>query len=109
MTRAGRCCAIWASRSGRTEKEETHGQDSAPSQAGSQAQVPGARLYPMPEMRPAQGGLSQVRPMSYLPTRDGAQGRAARHHEEFLVMVELRGERLLTPQRADAGVSGPKR
>src|SRR5512133_2616960 len=22
MTRAGRCCAIWASRSGRTEKEE---------------------------------------------------------------------------------------
>jgi hypothetical protein len=96
-TRAGRCCAIWASRSGRTEKEETHGQDSAQSEAGPQAEVPGPRVYPMPEMRPTQGGVSQVRVVSYLSTRDGTQGRASWDHEEFLVMDGFRRSSALLP------------
>jgi hypothetical protein len=84
--KAGRCCAIWASRSGRTEKEETHGQNSASSQAGSQTEVPRTRLHPVPAMRQAQGGLSQVRPLPDLPARNGAPGRATRHHEVVVVM-----------------------
>ena len=96
--KAGRCCAIWASRSGRTEKEETHGQNSASSQAGSQTEVSGTRIHPMPAVRQAQSGLSQVRPLPDLPARNGAPWRATRHHEVVVVMmIGLRRSSALTP------------
>ena len=46
------------------------------------------RLYPMPAMRPAEGGIPQVRPVSHLSAGDGAQGRVARHHE-IVVVIDM--------------------
>ena len=49
-------------------------------------------------VRQAQGGLSQVRPLPDLPARNGAPGRATRHHEVVLVMmIGLRRSSALTP------------
>src|SRR6185295_19213719 len=42
----------------------------------------------MPEMRPAQGGLSQIRPLPNLSAGDGAQGRVARYHE-IVVVIDM--------------------
>jgi hypothetical protein len=63
----------------------------------SQTEVPRTRLHPVPAMRQAQGGLSQIRPLPDLPARNGAPGRATRHHEEFLVMNGLRRSATLLP------------
>ncbi|CAA9352900.1 MAG: SSU ribosomal protein S14p (S29e) @ SSU ribosomal protein S14p (S29e), zinc-dependent, partial [uncultured Nocardioidaceae bacterium] len=61
------------------------GEDSAEGQGGSQAQVRGTRLHPLPAVRPAALGLPQVRPVPHLPSRDGAPRRASRRHQEQLV------------------------
>ena len=53
--------------------------------ANAQAEVQGARLHPLPALRPAALGLPQVRPVPHLLPRDGAPRRAARHHQEQLV------------------------
>src|SRR4029450_6377162 len=43
----------------------------------------------MPEVRPPQGGLSQVRLVSHLLAGAGTQGRAARYHEVVVVILIL--------------------
>ena len=53
--------------------------------ANAQAEVRGARLHPLPAVRPSALGLPQVRPVPDLPPRDGAPRRAARRHQEQLV------------------------
>ena len=54
-------------------------------QGGPQAEVRGARLHPLPALRPRARGLPQVRPVPHLRPRDGPRRRAARHHQELLV------------------------
>ena len=53
--------------------------------ADAQAEVRGARLHPLPAVRPSALGVPQVRPVPDLPARDGAPRRAARRHQEQLV------------------------
>ena len=45
----------------------------------------GARLHPLPALRPVAGRVPQVRPVPYLLPRDGARGRAAGRHQVLLV------------------------
>ena len=61
--------------------------------ANAQAEVQGARLHPLPAVRPSALGLPQVRAVPHLLPRDGAPRRAARHHQEQLVTRHVR----LTP------------
>ncbi len=54
--------------------------------ANSQAEVRGARLHPLPALRPSALGLPQVRPVPDLPARDGPPRRAPRRHQVQLVI-----------------------
>ena len=65
--------------------------------ADAQAEVQGARLHPLPALRPAALGLPQVRPVPHLLPRDGAPRRAARHHQEQLVTHHLPSRPPRTP------------
>ena len=84
-------------------------------QGGPQAEVQGARLHPLPALRPAQGRLPQVRPLPDLPARDGAPRRAPRRHQEQLVTTSRaarahRRSRRSRPQAAarNHGEKGPQ-
>ena len=44
-------------------------------------EVQGARLHPVPPLRPAAVGVPQVRALPHLPARDGARRRGARRDE----------------------------
>ena len=50
-------------------------------------------------VRPTQGGLPQVRPVPDLLARNGAQGRAARHHEIVVVMMAFAALQLIPDNR----------
>src|SRR4029453_19144394 len=54
-------------------------------QGGPQAEVRGARLHPLPAVRPAALGLQEVRPVPDLRARGGPPRRAARRDQEQLV------------------------
>jgi large subunit ribosomal protein L5 len=73
-----------ASRSRRTDR----GQDRADQQGERQAQVQGAGLHPVPEVRASPLGVPQVRPLPRLPAGDGAPRRTARRHQEQLVTTD---------------------
>ena len=53
--------------------------------AAQEAEVRGARLHPLPAVRPAARGVPQVRPVPHLPARDGARRRAAGRQQVLLV------------------------
>ena len=69
----------------RREGQVSNGEESAHQQAAAQAQVQGARLHPVPPLRPAALGVPQVRPLPGVPARAGARGRAARRDQGELV------------------------
>ena len=49
------------------------------------AQVQGAGVHPLHQVRTPALGVPQVRLVPRVPSRDGARGRATRSHEEQLV------------------------
>ena len=66
--------------------------------ARTQAEVRGARLHPLPALRPPQGRLPQVRPVPDLPAGDGPPRRAARRHQELLVTHHPQHDRYRSPR-----------
>jgi ribosomal L5P family C-terminus/Ribosomal protein L5 len=61
------------------------GQEGTDREAAAQAEVQGARVHPMPPLRPAEGGLPQVRPLPHLPAGARARRRGPRRHQGELV------------------------
>ena len=57
-------------------------------QEPAQAEVRGARVHPLQQVRPPARGVPQVRAVQDLPARDGTCGRAARRAEEQLVTAD---------------------
>src|SRR3954447_4226966 len=88
--RAGSCSASSASPS----RKATDGEDWTEGQGRSQAEVQGARLHPLPALRPPEGRLPQVRPVPDLPAGDGPPRRAARRHQVELVTSRLASSHL---------------
>ncbi len=80
----------------------SNGQDIPQGQGGPQAEVQGARLHPLPALRPPQGRLPQVRPVPDLPARDGAPRRAAR------ASPRAAGNDAITTRHENTDRSGPE-
>src|SRR5207302_4604289 len=80
---AGSCSDPSACRSARGRRE--HAEEGPAHQVAEAAEVQGAPVQPVPELRPAAGGLPEVRPVQDLPARPRAQGGDPRRREGELV------------------------
>ena len=79
-TRVARCSRRSASPSRRTDMAKT-----ALSTRQREAEVQGARLHPLPAVRPSALRVPQVRPVPHLPAGDGPPRRAPRRDQVLLV------------------------
>ena len=68
-------------RSRRQKGSVTHGQDVSRRQAEARAQVQGAQLHALQQVRPPARGVQEVRPLPDLPARARAQRLHPRHDE----------------------------